>query len=84
MDLIRTGRITAATFRNHTEASAMNYFTRDNTEGYSVHDLDRLNRMLEAALDCEPMTDADDDIRDSHVKNLAAMVLDDYGQPRHG
>lgn len=50
----------------------MNYFTRDNTEGYNHRDLDILNRLLEAALDAEPLTAADDDIRDSHIKNLAS------------
>jgi hypothetical protein len=53
----------------------MNYFTRDNTEGYSCRDLDILNRLLEASLDrvdADWLRDADDDVLDSHVKNLAA------------
>jgi hypothetical protein len=49
-----------------------NYFTADNTEGYSDADLAELNRRLDAALAAvEPVPD---DIRSSHEKNLAAQV----------
>ena len=59
----------------------MNYFTRDNTEGYSHRDLDILNRLLEAAVDrvdADWLRDADDDVIDSHIKNLAAECEDEF------
>ena len=47
----------------------MNYFTLDNTDGYSASDIVKLNKILEKMIERRPDTD---------ISNLVGIVCSEY------